>query len=146
VCHHCPAVIISFLGSHLGTASKEPPLPEHIQGQDNVWERGEERSENKCIKEMGKGSINSRLRTYLCDHGGSDKPKSAAQTPSGKGCWKPRRCGSHWAPGSEHPILPHYSQQTVGDRKVVSEGLHAKKPTTQALHWAGTNAYLFLQL
>lgn len=33
---------VSRMESHLGTAGKKPPLPEHIQGQDNVWKRGEE--------------------------------------------------------------------------------------------------------
>lgn len=32
---------VSRMESHLGTAGKKPPLPEHIQGQDNVWKRGE---------------------------------------------------------------------------------------------------------
>lgn len=82
------------MGSHLGTAGKEPPLPEHIQGQDNVWEGEEERSEIKDPKEAGKGSCQVQAKalgmseglTCLCDRGGSDRPKSAAQTLSGKGC------------------------------------------------------------
>lgn len=40
--------------SHLGTAGKEPPLPEHIQGQDNVWGRGEKWSETKYNKVAAK--------------------------------------------------------------------------------------------
>lgn len=54
---------ISCIGSHLGTADKEPPLPEHIQGQDNVWEGREAWLEIKYTKEAGKGSCQTRLST-----------------------------------------------------------------------------------
>lgn len=85
---------VSCIESHLGTAGKKPPLPEHIQGQDNVWKRGEEWSEMSYTKGAGKRSCQSQAKmpgvsegvTCLYDRGGSDRPKSAAQTLSGKGC------------------------------------------------------------
>lgn len=57
---------ISCMGSHLGTADKEPTLPEHIQGQDNVWEEREEWSEIKYTKEAEKGSCETGLRSQGC--------------------------------------------------------------------------------
>lgn len=56
----------------------------------------------------------SARHPHLCGRGESGRLMSAAQTLLGRGCSRPRRCGSPWAPGTGHPTPPHCSQQTAG--------------------------------
>lgn len=114
---------------HLGTAGKEPPLPENIQGQDNVWEEAERKRPSVMVEEgipaQGRVLRPSAQCPHPCGRGESGRSLSAAQTLSGWGCWRPQQCGSPRVQETGHLTPPHCSRQTGGRRR---------RDTSQSLH------------